>query len=361
MKPLRMTVSIAFASVALLRAAGALAAIQPDQPNAITFPATEARFVRFWIHESSQGQPCIDELEVYGPGSDVNLALASTGAKATASSCLPGYAIHQVVHLNDGLYGNSHSWIAAGDAEEWAQIELPKPAQIAKVVFSRDREGKFKDHVPVSFEVQLSVDGQTWRKVAEAGARPLTTRVKPLPASGPVPEEDLLRYAFACEERSWFKVRGPDSITRVLEQMQELVDRLAAKGLDVSKERAELAALRQRDRAAEEEVFYAARLAKRRLLLRDPDLAPLQKILFVARQPFRPSHNYSELLDAQGAPGGAVCVWKFRATMGAWMSVRQNSRSFSIPAMAWPAMPWPTSMRIESISRISRRKAIISI
>jgi len=51
------------------------------------------------------GQVCIDELEMYGPQDDTNLALAESGVIASASSCLPGYAIHQVAHLNDGLYG----------------------------------------------------------------------------------------------------------------------------------------------------------------------------------------------------------------------------------------------------------------
>ena len=44
------------------------------------------------------------------------------GAKATASSCLPGYPIHQVTSQRRALC-NSHSWIAAGEDNEWAQID----------------------------------------------------------------------------------------------------------------------------------------------------------------------------------------------------------------------------------------------
>ena len=77
------------------------------------FAPVTARFVRFSISITNDGaQPCLDELEVYGPESDRNLALASSGAKASASSLLPGYAIHQIPHLNDGRYGNGRSWIA---------------------------------------------------------------------------------------------------------------------------------------------------------------------------------------------------------------------------------------------------------
>jgi hypothetical protein len=303
----------------LLAAAGlaAAAAPRPDKPNEVAFPAKEARLVRFVIGLSSQGEPCIDELEVYGPEGGGNLALATAGAKATASSCLPGYTIHQVAHLNDGLYGNSHSWIAAGTTGEWAQVELPRPAKVAKVVFSRDREGRYADRMPVNFEVQLSLDGQSWETVVETDSRPVTAIVKPLARTGPVKEEDLLRYAFTCEERTWQKVGVSDSVSRVLGQMKEMLDRFAAAGLDVSKERVEWTELDGRrqahegakvSREAQWDLFYRARLAKRRLFLRSPDLAVLESILFVKRQPFLPSHNYSDLFDAQGAPGGAVCI-----------------------------------------------------
>ena len=81
--------------------------------TSIEFAAQQARIVRLVIRRPQAGAPCIDELEVYGPNSPTNLALASLGAVARASSVLPGYAIHAVAHLNDGLYGNDHSWIPA--------------------------------------------------------------------------------------------------------------------------------------------------------------------------------------------------------------------------------------------------------
>ena len=64
-------------------------------------------------HTKGNSQPGIDELEIFGPEGKTNLALAKSGAKATASSLLAGYPIHRIEHLNDGKYGNDHSWIAA--------------------------------------------------------------------------------------------------------------------------------------------------------------------------------------------------------------------------------------------------------
>ena len=51
-------------------------------------------------------------------------------------------------------------------------------------------------------------------------------------------------------------------------------------------------------------LYMEARLAKRRLMLRDPDLKPAQRILFAKRHPYLASHNYSDVLDSQFRSGG---------------------------------------------------------
>ena len=297
--------------------------VRPDQPNVFTFAPSRARFIRFFIHEVEDSQPCIDELEVYGAGGE-NLALASRGARASASSCLPGYAIHQVAHLNDGLYGNSHSWIAAGANGEWAQIELPEPALVERVVFSRDREGRYRDRLPARFEIRVSLDGRQWKTVCVAGT------ALSLPAA---PNwDDLLRYAFLCEQDTWSRVDADAPVDRVLKQMGAMLERIAAKGVDVTAERREWANLQRRrvqsvekagdNREASEAEYLQARMAKRRLFLRDPDLVGLQRILFVARHPYEPSHNYSDILDAQWRPGGGICVLEIPQSKGGWILLR---------------------------------------
>ncbi len=316
--------------------------VRAEAANVVSFAAQPAKFVRFVIHASSAGQACLDELEIFGADGKRNLALAGAGAKASASSCLAGYAIHQVAHLNDGLYGNGHSWIAASAGDEWAQIELPQPAQVAKVVFSRDREGKFHDRVPMNIEVQLSGDGKAWRKVAALNAGFAGgPRAVPRPPIVPLPEptsyESLVRYAFLCERATWQRMNATDHLSplkkeipywsaiarltpteRALTQLAELLARLAEKGVEVAAGRAELAGLKQRLAAGDSEaLFLDARLAKRRWLFTDPDLASLQRILFVKRHPYLSSHNYSDVLDSQFKPGGGVCVLELPRRGGA--------------------------------------------
>jgi len=152
-------------------AAAAEVTVYGDRPNAFRFGPVEARFVRLLIVAADSGnEPCLDELEVYGPASGENLARA-TGAGASASSCLPGYAQHAVAHLNDGVYGNGASWIAAGKSGEWAQIDLGRLRQVDRVVISRDREAQFSDRVPIRFAVQVSRDGAAWQTACEVTAR----------------------------------------------------------------------------------------------------------------------------------------------------------------------------------------------
>ena len=218
---------IATLCTAIPRAGAApLKEVFADRPNAVEFSAQEARFVRFVIRASSGGgQPCVDELELYGPESDNNLALADAGATASASSCLTGYAEHTIAHLNDGSYGNGKSWIAAGTGEEWAQIELSKPATVNRVVYSRDRDRNYGDRMPTDVEVLLSQDGQVWTSVARvqatAGPVALVSRagnggglVPPPPpppdAAGVVCDADAdpVKDAFLAEEYAWIKTAG---------------------------------------------------------------------------------------------------------------------------------------------------------
>lgn len=197
---LRWAAMVAALLAARLGAAwGGELAVYSDRPYPVTFPDQDARFVRFVVSASNTGnEPCVDELEVYGPDGQRNLALAANGAKASASSCLPGYAAHAIEHLNDGEYGNAQSWIPATAGEEWAQIELPRVMRVCKVVFSRDRLGQFGDRIPTQFEVRLSVDGQDFRTVRkvvtvgisgalgpQGGAAPALPPPPPPPAFGP--------------------------------------------------------------------------------------------------------------------------------------------------------------------------------
>jgi F5/8 type C domain len=136
--------------------------------NVDEFEPVAARFVRFTILATADGsEPCLDELEIYSPASQENLA-RSQGAKTTASSLLPGQPAHQVHHLTDGRHGNAWSWISHQRGVGWAQVEFPAEAKVSRVVWSRDGSDspKFHDRVPSKYRVEVSADGKSWNTVS---------------------------------------------------------------------------------------------------------------------------------------------------------------------------------------------------
>jgi hypothetical protein len=73
-----------------------------------------------------------------------------------------------LAHVNDGLYGNEHSWISNTPGTGWIQLELPATETVDRVVWSRDRspEPKYADRVATRYEIALSTDGVAWTPVA---------------------------------------------------------------------------------------------------------------------------------------------------------------------------------------------------
>jgi hypothetical protein len=142
--------------------------------NVEKFAPVEAKYVRLTIHATSDNEPCIDELEVFTAGPNPrNVALASNGTRATASSTLPGYAIHKLEHINDGQYGNGRSWISNERGKGWVQLELPDKVLIERIVWSRDREepGKYNDRLPTRYVFEVAVRPGDWHVVASSDDR----------------------------------------------------------------------------------------------------------------------------------------------------------------------------------------------
>ncbi len=146
--------------------------------NRESFDAVKARFVRFTIHATIGGQPCIDELEVFSSGKQPrNVALTKNGAKVTASDVYSDGTnpIHQIAHANDGLYGNAKSWISKNAGKGWLQIEFPREESISSVVWSRDRgekKGKVhEDRLATDYVIETSLNGKEWQAVASSADR----------------------------------------------------------------------------------------------------------------------------------------------------------------------------------------------
>lgn len=145
-----------------------------SQRNVDRFPPIKAKFVRFTAEQTNASEPCIDELEVFTSAAQPrNVALASTGAKATASGVYANGStpIHQLAHVNDGQYGNSRSWISSENGRGFVQIELSEPVEIDRVVWGRDRELKFRDRTATKYKIDVALEPNEWLTVATSADR----------------------------------------------------------------------------------------------------------------------------------------------------------------------------------------------
>jgi hypothetical protein len=132
-----------------------------------------ARRLRFTILDTNVFEPCIDELEVFDTAG-TNVALAAAGTKPTSSGNLVTAGVHELEHVNDGQYGNGRSWMAATRNNGWVMLEFNEPVLIERIVWGRDRTGKFKDRVPTSYRIEVSAGTEgddAWTLVADATDR----------------------------------------------------------------------------------------------------------------------------------------------------------------------------------------------
>jgi hypothetical protein len=85
-----------------------------------------------------------------------NVALASNGATAFGQDQLGG--AHTIANINDGLYGNSESWIGATNSS-FVGVAFNGPKEINQIAFSRDNTGGFADRDIGSYTLQYTLDG----------------------------------------------------------------------------------------------------------------------------------------------------------------------------------------------------------
>jgi hypothetical protein len=140
--------------------------------NTERFAPVRAKYIRFVVLATNSAEPCVDELEIYTVGAEPrNIALASHGTRVTSSGDYSGSALHKLEHVNDGQYGNGRSWISNQQGNGWVQFELPHAELIDRVVWGRDREGKYADRLALRYRVEVALEAGKWQIVASSEDR----------------------------------------------------------------------------------------------------------------------------------------------------------------------------------------------
>ncbi|MEI6713871.1 MAG: DUF1553 domain-containing protein [Verrucomicrobiota bacterium] len=181
--------------------------------NEERFAPISAKYLRFSINKSSNSEPCIDELEVFGGSQGTkNVASAQYGTTVTASGTYANSSNpkHQLAHINDGLFGNDYSWISNQKDGGWVQLEFAKPEEIRRVVWSRDRRPDpkarpYEDRLAIGYKIEVSLDGQDWTPVASSVDRLDTSyrqQIATIPTLTDVPAEQLAEVAGLLKKRT---------------------------------------------------------------------------------------------------------------------------------------------------------------
>lgn len=135
--------------------------------NRDRFLPVKAKRVRFTIRDTNNLEPCIDELEVFtttGENVALNAAATVSGEKVSADR-------HEQRFVNDGSYGNSRSWMSNEVGKGWVMVEFAQEQEIDRVVWGRDRQGKFKDRLATSYMIEVADASGAWKNVADSDDR----------------------------------------------------------------------------------------------------------------------------------------------------------------------------------------------
>ncbi len=172
--------------------------------NTDRFSPVKAKRVRFSIEKTNNLEPCIDELEVFNTDG-VNVALALSGASVSASGQTIVADRHDLSYIADGRYGNSRSWMGNENGRGYVVVEFPTVQMIDRVVWGRDREGKFKDRLATGYKIEVCESSEDWRLVADSTDRVPSTgqevREGAFSTEGLSPEEAIQAGALVSEKR----------------------------------------------------------------------------------------------------------------------------------------------------------------
>ena len=268
-----------------------------------------------------------------------NLALLP-GASAAASSVYADgqMPLHQIRHLNDGLYNNAHSWISGGEPS-WCELDLGQLCRVGGVALGSEHVAKHGDRAIARFDVLVSTQydpdsrGDTWKRILRYEGEPIHGTAEfhfpPVPArwvrvvirqsaGGEARIDELEIYGRSAAETALpFPDRVPtevrllsEEIARTTQRAAPILKRLAEQGIEVGEawKTAELAARlapRETDPHKLRAVLARLRAALGELPFKDPQLIS-GGILFVKHEVYQPSHIYTEYSDAPYRPGGGV-------------------------------------------------------
>ncbi|MFM8261074.1 MAG: PSD1 and planctomycete cytochrome C domain-containing protein [Pirellula sp.] len=140
----------------------------PVQPtmNYDRVAPTECKSLRFTVLETNNLEPCIDEIEIYNAFGE-NIAIEKSGTKVTSSGDLVSPDTHELRFVNDGLYGNSRSWMSNTIGKGSLTFDFESLQTVESIVWGRDREGRYQDRLAIQYRIEVLDSSGNWNTVAD--------------------------------------------------------------------------------------------------------------------------------------------------------------------------------------------------
>ncbi len=137
--------------------------------NVDRFAPIKTSRLRFTVLATNRLEPCLDELEVWNLSGD-NVGRATSAVTSSGDNVAPG--THELRFVNDGVYGNSSSWMSNQTGAGWVQFDWHEPQVIEAVTWGRDRNSQYDDRLAIAYRLEYwepSVDAND-TSAAESGA-----------------------------------------------------------------------------------------------------------------------------------------------------------------------------------------------
>ncbi len=174
----------------------------PDTPPAVTPPDAGGTV------QLSAGLTLAQLGGTLSPSKD--LSLAANGGGAFAKDLLPGYPAHTIPHLNDGIYGNSNSWIG-NSQNSFCGISLgAAPVTVAGIAWGRDQTGASADRTAGTYTIQYTTAANPGAATA-ASAWTTVGTVTYTAVTGAFPVSQRHRYNFAPVQATGVRLICPGS------------------------------------------------------------------------------------------------------------------------------------------------------
>ncbi len=176
--------------------------------NTDRFTPVKTKRLRFVIRKTNRLEPCIDEIEVFDTEGK-NIAIATAGTTVKSSGDKVSLNRHELKFVNDGKYGNSRSWMSNQTGSGWVELEFSREHEIDRVIWGRDRNGRFWDRLATDYMIEIQQDGK-WQAIADASDRqkydpakknPMPISIKGLPEKQAKIAKPLIREKSQLEAK----------------------------------------------------------------------------------------------------------------------------------------------------------------